>query len=80
MRVSRSDDRGYPRYSLIQKKRRRVTPPDVPSKVPRVSGVSANTYETWVKHEVDRAGYAQTHRAPLRNVHMRQRCVDLRHA
>jgi hypothetical protein len=35
-----------------------------------------------MKHEVDRAGYAQTHRAPLCicNVHMRQRCVDLRHA
>jgi hypothetical protein len=80
-RVSRSDDSGYPRYSLIPKKRRRVTPPDVP----RVSGFSANTYETWMKHGVDRAGYAQTHRAPLLcNVHMRQAalrrpasCVDL---
>ena len=48
-----------------------MTPPDVP----RVSGVFANTYETWMEHEVDRAGYAQTHRASLSNVHMRQRCV-----
>jgi hypothetical protein len=34
-----------------------------------------HTYETWMKHEVDRAGYAQTQRAPLCNVHMRQRCL-----
>jgi hypothetical protein len=74
-RVSRSDDRGYPRYSLIPKKRRRITPLDVP----RVSGVSTNTYETWMKHAVDHAGYAQTHCVPPCYVHMRQRCIDLRH-
>ena len=28
-----------------------------------------------MKHEADRAGYAQTHCASLSNVHMRQRCV-----
>jgi hypothetical protein len=87
-----SDDRGYVSaavYSLIPKKRRRVinTPPDVPRVHYR--GFPLIRTKPGCVDEA-RGGprglrYAQTHRAPLCNVHMRQRarmrrpasCVDL---